>query len=184
MFSGARRRARVPVARRESVHTRDGGVWLHAAWTMNSKPPADTTGIEWNHAGMKGWSAPTHAVTITNVEGVQWHPTLRAECLSTASTRIVQCMTGWSYVFLCLTYMHSCLDTPFCCCIGNIVHIMSKVCFFRKLNKTPSPLLSDSSFRFGIVKPGTSRGKLPTSLSLTNLRFHCFFVYFSKPVWL
>ena len=71
MFSGARRRARVPVARRESVHTRDGGVWLHAAWTMNSKPPADTTGIEWNHAGMKGWSAPTHAVTITNVEGVQ-----------------------------------------------------------------------------------------------------------------
>lgn len=64
----------------------------------------------------------------------------------------------WSYVFLCLTYMQSCLDTLFCCCIANIVNVMSKVGFFRKLNKTPSPLLSDGSLMLGIVKPGTGQG--------------------------
>ena len=33
-----------------------------------------------------------------------------------------------------------------------------KFAFFRKFNKTPSPLLSDSSLMLGIVKPGTCQG--------------------------
>lgn len=154
---------------RERAHERERGVV--ARCVDNEQQTSNWHGQYWvkphREEGMQ--CAHTHTHAIANVEGVQWHLTLRSKRLSTPYTRIVLCMTVWSYVFLCLTYMQSCLDTSFCCCccIGNIVHVMSKVSFFRKLNKTPSPLLSDSSFMLGIVKPGTGQG-WATQFTLTH----------------
>lgn len=94
------------------------------------------------HCKERMWCA--YANAIRSAEWVERHLTPPSERLSASYSHIILCMTAWSYVFLCLTYMQSRLDAPSCSCIAYVVNVMPRDDFFRKLNKTPSSLFADS----------------------------------------
>lgn len=106
-----------------------------------------------------------HTNAIRSPEWVEWHLTPPSEQLSESYSHIILCMAAWSYVFLCLTYMQSCLDASSCSCITNVGNVRLRNDFFRKLNKTPSSLFADSCL-------AQWNQEQASSLSLSMLRFH------------